>query len=202
MNQVPRSRGPLLLLAVLFFGPMLAAALLYFAFPQLQPQGRTNYGQLLDPARPLPALTLVDAKGESLDTHKAFAGRWTWIYLGEAQCEAACRGKLFQIRQIRTLLNEKRQRVQRVYLAPSASAARQLQGELAADHPDLKIYAESGETAQLPGFIREGLGHAPGAQAIYLVDPHGNWLMVYPDDAESRGILKDIKKLLSLSQIG
>lgn len=202
MNQVPRGRGPLLLLAALFFGPMLAATLLYFVFPQFQPQARTNYGELINPARPLPALQLLDAAGKTLDNRAGFGGRWTWLYVGGAHCEAACVDKLFQIRQIRTLLNEKRSRVQRVYLAPSTDALAGLQAQLAADHPDLKFYAEAGETLQMPAFLQQATAHAVDPQALYLIDPHGNWLMVYPGDANSPGILKDIKKLLSLSQIG
>ncbi|SEP91428.1 hypothetical protein SAMN04488038_102190 [Solimonas aquatica] len=201
MNQVPRGRAQLLLLALLFFGPMLAASLLYFVFPQWQPQGRVNYGELIHPARPLPALQLLDAQGRVLDTQQAFGGRWTWLYLGAAQCERACLDKLYQIRQVRALLNEKRQRAQRVYLAPDAGSLAALRERLAAEHPDLKLYAEQG-AAQLPAFLAQDAGKAAGAQTLYLIDPHGNWLMVYPDAADSTGLLKDIKKLLSLSQIG
>ncbi|MGH8445011.1 MAG: SCO family protein, partial [Solimonas sp.] len=121
MSQVPRGRGQLLLLAALFFGPLLGAVLLYFTFPQSQPHGRTNYGELIAPAQPLPALALVDADGKALD-REALRGRWTYLYVGGDACDAVCGNKLFQFRQIRLLLNEKRQRVQRVYLAPSAAA--------------------------------------------------------------------------------
>jgi hypothetical protein len=39
-------------------------------------------------------------------------------------------------------------------------------------------------------------------QTLYLLDPLANWMMRYPAAAESPGILKDIKRLLRLSQIG
>ena len=41
-----------------------------------------------------------------------------------------------------------------------------------------------------------------GAQTLYLIDPLGNWMMVYPGPSEYKGILKDIKRLLRVSQIG
>ncbi|WP_020650595.1 SCO family protein [Solimonas variicoloris] len=199
MNQVPRGRGQLLLLAALFFGPLVAAVLLYFVFPQFQPQGRTNYGELIDPARPLPALALVDADGKALD-REALRGRWTYLYLGGERCDAVCANKLFQFRQIRTLLNEKRMRVQRVYLAPDAAALPALREQLGATHPDLQLYAESAAPV-LRAFLQAG-GPARDPQSVYLIDPLGNWLMVYPAEVDYRKVLDDIKKLLRISQIG
>src|SRR3546814_17529811 len=54
MNQPPVRRTQVYLLMLLFFGPLLGAVLLYFVFPQWQPQSRTNYGELINPARPAP----------------------------------------------------------------------------------------------------------------------------------------------------
>ena len=198
MNQVPRRRGQLLLLAALFFGPLLAAVLLYFVLPGWQPHARTNYGELIDPARPLPEFQLVDADGK---THgrEALHGHWSYVYLGGSSCDTACADKLYQIRQIRTLLNEKRLRVQRVYIAPDAAQLPALRAQLTELHPDLKIYAEADLAVPL-----QKLFGSVGADrdALYLVDPLANWLMVYPAAADSPGILKDIKKLLRISQIG
>ncbi|WP_051362352.1 SCO family protein [Solimonas soli] len=203
MNQVPRGRGQLLLLAALFFGPLLAAVLLYFVFPQFTPTARTNYGALINPARPVPeTLALLDADGKAYD-REALRGHWTYLYLGADQCDAVCANKLFQFRQIRILLNEKRDRVQRVYLAPDAGALPALREQLSSTHPDLHFYAESGAPRLREFLAPDG---AP-AQAVYLIDPLGNWLMVYPAtvdgaDLDYKKVLKDIKKLLSISQIG
>lgn len=191
----PRGRLQFLLLAALFFAPLFAAVLFYFVFPDWQPDARTNYGELLVPARPLPDVPLRDADGAPAAL-EAMRGRWSYVYLAGPACDAACAGKLYQIRQIRTLLNEKRQRVQRVYLAPEPAALRAAEAQLAAEHPDLQYYADSPDT----DYRRFFGGSDPGA--LYLVDPLGNWLMVYGTDADSKGILKDIKKLLRVSQIG
>jgi cytochrome oxidase Cu insertion factor (SCO1/SenC/PrrC family) len=37
---------------------------------------------------------------------------------------------------------------------------------------------------------------------IYLLDPNGNMMMRYDEKATSKGMLKDIKKLLKISNIG
>jgi hypothetical protein len=40
------------------------------------------------------------------------------------------------------------------------------------------------------------------AGRIYIVDPLGNLMMSYARDAEPKGLLTDMKKLLKLSHIG
>ncbi|NGY05078.1 hypothetical protein [Solimonas terrae] len=201
MNQAPPRRTQVYLLMLLFFGPLLAAGLLYFVFPQWLPQARTNYGELIDPARPAPAdLKLVGVDGTQVGVD-ALRTRWTYLYLGADQCDRACADKLYQFRQIRTRLNDKQSRVQRVYLAPDASALVALQQQLGAQHPDLKFYAAADGSPRLADFLHAA-GTAAGApQVIYLFDPHGNWLMDYPADAESSGVFGDIKMLLANSQI-
>ena len=54
----------------------------------------------------------------------------------------------------------------------------------------VKFETESGEYMELK----------PGT--IYLIDPIGNLMMKYDTTSTSRGMLKDIKKLLKISNIG
>lgn len=192
--QTRRGRRSFLLMSALFFAPVIAAYLLYFVMPQWQPSGKTHHGLLNDPAKPVPALALRDAAGQPL-TEAAFKGKWSLVYLGQPQCEKACQDKLFQIRQIRTLLNEKRDRARRIYVAPNAVALAAAQQVLGDAHPDL-VYI-NGESAGLGAFLSPS-----DPDAVYLFDPLGNWLMTYPASSDYQGILKDLKKLLRLSQIG
>ncbi len=200
MNQVPRRRSQLYLLVVLFFGPLAAAIVLYFVVPEWQPQGRTNYGQLINPARPAPDVRLIGIDGKAAGG-EVLRGRWTYLYLGDARCAQGCTDTLYQFRQIRTLLNDKRSRVRRVYLAPDVALLPALQQQLGATHPDLELYAPDREDQGLRDFLQAPGTSAGAAQAVYLLDPLGNWLMVYPPDSDSKGVLRDIKKLLSASQI-
>lgn len=174
----PRAFKVMLPLILLFFVPLLAAIVLYFYFPQWIPEGRTNSGELVTPARPAPEFA------ESLK------GRWSYVYLAGDTCAENCQKKLVQIRQIRLALNEKRARVQYVLLT---SAPATLAAELKPAHPDLAVLAA--------GAAQKFFAPA-AADALYLLDPHGNWLMTYASAADSHGIFKDIKKLLKLSNIG
>lgn len=193
---VVRGRTQFLLLALLFAAPLIAACVLYFFVPAAQPEGRTNYGQLITPARPVPAFQWLDAQGEPVD-ERVLRGRWSYVYLAAAECTQDCAQKLYQIRQIRLLLNEKRLRVQRVYIAPDLPALQAARARLAADHPDLIFLTPAAQGLSVSQFFTP-----QEAQALYLLDPLANWMMRYPAAAESPGILKDIKRLLRLSQIG
>ncbi|MFA5941310.1 MAG: SCO family protein [Sinimarinibacterium sp.] len=196
MNDVrARGRQQLLLLAALFFAPLLAAVVLYFFFPGFVPEGHTNYGELVDPARPIPQASLRDDAGADAGAG-ALRGKWSFVYVGNGACDAACAAKLHQIRQVRTLLNEKRLRVQRVYIAADPAELASVRAQLQAEHADLHYFADTPDAA-----YRRFFG-AQDPQALYLVDPLGNWLMVYPAAAGPKGILGDIKKLLRISQIG
>lgn len=192
---VSRGRLQFLLLVALFFAPLIAAALAYFVFPEWRAEGHSNYGELVAPARPIPTARLLDAAGDGADPG-ALRGKWSFVYIGRTDCDPACVARLHQIRQVRTLLNEKRLRVQRVYIAPAPDDLAAARALLQADHPDLHFYADSADHAFQRFFDHQDPG------ALYLVDPLGNWLMVYPGTAGSKGILGDIRKLLRVSQIG
>jgi hypothetical protein len=193
MSEVRRGRAKLLLVAALFFAPVIGAITLFFFLPQYIPQGRVNYGTLVSPARAVPGLGLVDPAGAAAPT--ALLGKWTLLYLGGERCEEACAARLVLARQVRLALNEKRVRVQRTYLAPSVASAAAAEAALAAEHPDLVFVA--GDAGTAARFFQP-----PDPHALYLIDPLGNWLMVYTGEVGHKGLHRDLKKLLRISQVG
>lgn len=200
--SAPRGRLQLILLATLFFLPLLASYALYFLFPGFQPEQTTNFGTLVHPARPVPELRLLEPGAEAVD-ESAIKGRWTYLVRSGVECEERCLRALVMSRQVRKGLNEKRSRIQRVLLAPDQESASRLAEQLAAEHPQLRVLAED-QTQVFDEFL------STEDADLYLFDPLGNWLMVYPrlsatDEGtreDFKGIRKDIKKLLRISQIG
>jgi hypothetical protein len=191
------ARSQFLLAAAIFLGPLLAAVTIYYGFPSLLPSGRTNYGDLLNPPRPLPALSLADADGKPVDG-AALRGKWSLVYLGAGTCADDCRARLHFSRQLWLALNDKRTKIQRVYVAASATALAVVRTSQKAEHPDL-VWLTDASSALQPFF---GAGD-PGA--FYLLDPWGNWVMTYhvtPDveaaQRDFKGMQKDLKKLLAL----
>ena len=190
VTPVGRGRVQLALLFLIFCAPVVLAYLFYFN-PDWQPESGTQKGELITPARPLPDWALVNEKGEPAP--EALRGKWSLVVLGGASCAKPCADKLFELRQIRILQNQNIGRVQRVYLTAEGSGLAALREQLREVHPDLHFYA----APEAAAFFGAGAG-----ETVYLVDPRGNWLMRYAPSAGYQDILKDVKKLLRLSQIG
>lgn len=191
----PRSsRTQFWILVTAFLAPLLIAFLLYYGVDGWRPTGSTNHGELITPPRPLPQSTLTSANDAPL-APALMQDRWTLVFIGEGQCDARCKEALTLMRQTRIALNDDLPRVQRVFLATAQCCD---QNYLDAEHPDLIV-----AKADTPAGV-ELLSHFPDAAGgrIYIVDPLGNLMMSYPRDAEPRGLLDDLKKLLKLSHIG
>jgi hypothetical protein len=76
-----------------------------------------------------------------------------------------------------------------------------LQEHLAADHEDLTwVVRETGASGLLEQFA--GPGFVANGQQFFLVDPLGNLMMFYDLDVPAKGMMKDLQKLLKISQIG
>jgi cytochrome oxidase Cu insertion factor (SCO1/SenC/PrrC family) len=196
--QDPRARGrrTLLIVAAVFFIPVIAAFSLYYG--QLwRPSGSSSKGELITPARPLEVAGLRQVDGTPA-TRAVFADKWTLIYIGDGACDADCRNALQFGRQSRLSLNNEMKRVQRVFLATAHCCANDY---LAAEHPGLlALDASSPEAAKL-------LAQFPAdrSQSLFIVDPLGNLMMRHDADAASqtsKDLLSDLKKLLKLSHIG
>lgn len=194
-----RGRRQLVGLAALFFVPLAIAFWLYYGPMQWRPNGGTNQGELIAPARPLPAVALARPDGSPIDA-QFLRGKWTMLYVGDGQCDARCRKVLYLTRQSRLALNKDMDRLQRVFLVTGLCCDR---AYLAAEHPDLVVALVDGPAgasllAPFPAY-----GEPAGASGrIFLVDPLGNLMMSYPQGAPDKALLTDLKKLLRLSHIG
>ncbi len=195
-----RGRRQLLALAALFFVPLGLAFWLYYGPTSWRPGGGSNKGELIDPARPLPAISLQKIDGTPAGAD-FLRGKWTMLYVGDGSCDARCRQALYLTRQSRLALNKDMDRVQRVFLVTGPDPDVDF---LAREHADLVAVRLAGpDAARLLATIPAyGDGPVGPAGRIYLVDPLGNLLMSYAASAPDRALLEDLKKLLRLSHIG
>jgi cytochrome oxidase Cu insertion factor (SCO1/SenC/PrrC family) len=191
-------RGQFLLLAALFFVPLFAAYLLYFVVPGMRPSGTTNYGVLLPKVAAVPALSFTDADGKT-QSEDAFKHHWSVVYMAGTSCDDACLARVIMIRQVRLLLADERPRLKRIYITPDAASLQAARTRFGSEQPDLVYLADTAA----PGQRAADFFKPTDPNALYLIDPLGNWLMVYPSDkSDYKLILKDIKRLLKLSMIG
>jgi hypothetical protein len=188
-----RYRVLYLLLAVCL-APVIASYTAYYVLP---PSGRTNYGALIEPQRPLPALALQRLDGSRLPA-ASLRGAWLMVHVDSGACDADCERKLWLMRQVRLTAGRDADRVQRAWLivdeAPLATTTiREFDGTLF-------LRAQPDEVAAfLP------LPDRPAARLadhIWLIDPLGNLMLRWPKAADPNLMKKDLGKLLKASGIG
>jgi hypothetical protein len=197
-----RQRRLLVGLGVLFFAPLAASFYLYYGQAGWRPGRHVNHGDLVDPARPLPDVALpLAAPGAPRSTRPDFLkNKWTLLYVGAGACGERCRADLYNTRQVRFALNRDMDRVQRVFLAEGECCDQHF---LESEHPDLLTVRATAEAAPLLATLPAVGGVNPsGADRIYVVDPLGNLMMSYGPDANPKGMLEDLKRLLGLSHVG
>ncbi len=196
-----RGRRQLLLLASLFFVPLLLAFWLYYGGSGWRPAGGTNKGDLINPAVPLPSIALAKPDGTRAPAD-FLQGKWTIAYLGDGACDERCHKALYLSRQTRIALNKDIDRVQRVFLATGPRVDTQF---VAAEHGDLLVAVVGDDAASnslLAKFpVLDGVAPA-AAGRLYLIDPLGNLVLSYSAAAPDKALLTDVKKLLRLSHIG
>lgn len=196
-----RPAAILLLLVLVFAGPLVAAWIVYANLDHWRP-GTTNHGELIAPPRPLEGFTLRRVDGTALDA-AYLRGKWTLVYIGPADCAEECRRAIYYMRQVRLALGQDADRVQRLLVLADPAQVAALRDFLG-DYPGMAV--ASGTEAELREFL-DRFAAAIGPQRaapgrVYVVDPLGNLMMTYPPDAAPRGMLKDLQRLLRVSQVG
>ena len=201
--QKPRSRTPLVLIFLMSLAPVLAAVLVYFN-PQWRPEGSVNYGELVEPQRPMPAatdlqLTTLDGKPFDLNTLK---GKWLLATADGAACPDACARKLFILRNSHASQGKNVERLARIWFITDDAPV-----------PEKVLEAYKGTNmvrvnpAQLAMYLTTmGVQARSPAEALaepmWIIDPNGNLILQYPRDAEPEKVRKDISKLVYNSRIG
>lgn len=172
--------------------PVILSYLFYYVLP---PSGRTNYGTLILPQRPVPELRLTATDG----TPYRFAshlGQWALLQIDAGACDKRCADKLYALRQQRTMTGKERERIDRVWLVTDATSPA---AELLRDYEGTVVLrADSAELAAL-------MPVEPGRRLedyLWVIDPVGNLMMRFPADGEPSKIRKDLSRLLKASRVG
>jgi len=192
-RQIRRGRLKMLAILLVCAAPVIAS---YFTYYVIRPEGRTNYGTLLDPLREVAGFvgTGLDGAPAGLAQMK---GRWVLVTGGNADCDAGCENRLFLMRQVRLTAGKDRDRVERAWIvAPDADPS----AKLLAEHEGMIVIRADPGAMAAAGFIA-----AEGARPqdhIWVVDPLGNLVLRYPVAADPSRMKKDLLKLLKASRIG
>jgi hypothetical protein len=176
--------------------PVLAS---YFTYYVIRPEGRRNYGELVEPQRPLPALEARSLGGAPTPLN-SLRGQWLLVSVATGACDAACEKHLYLQRQLREGLGKEKDRLDWVWLVTDSEPVR------------ASLLPALGQATVLrvdPQALGRWLAPAPGrqlAEHLYVVDPLGNWMMRFPapdaaqiDTAAAKNIKRDLERLLRAS---
>ncbi|MEX0603343.1 MAG: hypothetical protein WD623_03750 [Marinobacter sp.] len=186
-----------LLLFAVGFGPMLLATIMYYT-GWMNPTEISNNGVLVQPPLAVAELQLNGADGEPLsDRFGPEVENAEWLMLVTAgSCAKECEELLYLARQVNIALGKSADRLSR------AAYLEQIPADLAARWE--KEYATMEQLEHQPGsspIWPEGVVPSQTPE-ILLVDPFGNIMMRYNSDHSGKQMLKDLKQLMKLSQIG
>ncbi len=170
--------------------PVLAS---YFTYYVLPPGGRTNFGTLIEPQRPVPGLNLRTLDGRPFQL-KSLAGKWVLLTVDQGECDKACAGKLFAMRQQRLMTGKDSERIERVWLIDDAAP---LSTMLMREHEG--VHFLRADSAELHAWLPAGDAAGRIEDYIYVVDPFGNLMLRWPGQGEPKAIKRDLARLLRAS---
>lgn len=185
-------RWRMLAVALVCAAPVVAS---YFMYYVVRPEGRRNYGELIDPQRPVPALAGTALDGRTVQL-PALKGQWLLVSVASGACDAQCERHLYLQRQLRESLGKEKDRLDWVWLVADGAPVR---AELQPALQQATVLRVDG--AQLGQWLAPAAGKTL-ADHLYVVDPMGNWMMRFPpgqDNASVAKVRRDLERLMRAS---
>ncbi len=187
-----QNRLALIIIALLFFVPLMLAMLMRSTWWNYSPDSTINAGTLLKPPVPI---ELDQARIEH-GSDKRLAGQWLMLYLLAPDCDRQCEQEATSLRQVQRASGRDRVRVAVVLLSPTRPESGVTERLVTID-PEFVILSD-GRDAVRPALETAG---AEQGQA-FIVDPSGNIILSYGAAFEPSDINRDLKRLLKWSAQG
>ena len=197
LNQNPvvrtrMGRWKMLVVLLVCAAPVIAS---YFTYYVIRPEGRRNFGELINPQRPLPNVSGTTLQGLPVNL-QSLKGQWLLVSVAGAACDELCTQNLYLQRQLRQGLGKEKDRLEWVWLIDDAApVAESLQAALQ-QATVIRVPKE-----QLAAWLQAEPGRAL-AEHLYLVDPIGNWMMRFPprlDPQLAPKVKRDLERVLRAS---
>ena len=202
-------RWKMILVLLVCAAPVIAS---YFMYYVVRPDGRRNFGELIDPQRPLPDQPVADLAGKASNL-RALKGQWLLVSVAGGACNDACTRHLYLQRQLRESLGKNKDRLDWVWLVsddqPVPAKLREAITGVPGGSLNASLSASPGVSLSGAAVLRvplqplgQWLQPAPGhqlAEHLYVVDPMGNWMLRFPAGLDLPAAAKakrDIERLL------
>ena len=194
LEQQRKGRLMLLCMLIFFITPIIAVIAMYKM--DWRPKGE-SIGELVVPARQLTMNYALMSSDGSVIEPDLWKDKWSMVYIA-GNCEAACKAKLHNIRQLHVSLYKEIPRMQRVLITTSQDVK-----QIKQDYPDMLVLNQPAtEITALSDQFNVNNESSMTADRIYLVDPLGHFMMSYAPATDPALIRKDITRLMRYSWAG
>ena len=167
----------------------------YLAYYVIKPEGRRNFGELIEPQKPLPTISTMSLDGKTGQL-VALKNQWLLLSVSGGACDGRCEKNLYFQRQLRESLGREKERLDRVWLVDDETPVRTALLPALASATVLRVASAD---------VGQWLQPAPGKRIqdhLYVVDPLGNLMMRFPADMDAESAAKakrDLDRLLRAS---
>lgn len=169
-----RQTWPLVLLAIAFLSPFLAAVVMRFG--GWQPTSTRNFGDLIQPPIPMGEVSALRGADGTPWVFENTEHHWSMLVKIPEPCDVACTAQLDLVRNVGVSMGRHRSRI----------SIWQIGG----------VGVEAFDPLRLEGALPEALTAPTTAPEVWLVDPHGYLVLHYPAGFEPRGLRRDLGRLI------
>lgn len=168
--------------------------------PQLiKDRQKTNNGHLITPAQTIDYDLFLQSPVTGVENLPELKGHWVIVQIVAAPvCGDGCKQTLQKTEKVRLLTSKDISRVRRLLVFPGNADPASTQ-DIARQYPTLLM---TGMSAALQQRLQEAVGGLVQDGTVFLLDPQSNVMMWYEPGADPFGILRDLQRLLRISQIG
>ena len=117
-RQTRMGRWRMLLVMLVCAAPVVAS---YFTYYVVRPEAKRNHGELIDPQRDMPPITLQTLQGANVPL-ASLKDQWLLVSVGGGACDARCERHLYLQRQLREGLGREKDRLDWVWLINDGAA--------------------------------------------------------------------------------
>lgn len=192
-SRTRRGRVWMVLVWLVCAAPVVASYLTFYVF---RPSAVKSYGELIEPQREMPALTVHSLQGQSQPL-QALKGQWLLLSVGGGTCDARCEKHLYLQRQLREIMGKDKDRMDWVWLIDDQAPVPPAIVPALHDAQVWRIDAQAVRAWLQPEAAHQLSEH------LYVVDPMGRWMMRFPanlDVADAAKAKRDLSRLLTASR--
>lgn len=192
LGRTTAGRWKMLAVLVVCLAPVVAS---YLTFYVVRPEGRRNFGELIDSQRALPDLVGISLDGKSVNLRE-LKDQWLLVSVAPGACDEQCARHLYMQRQLREGLGKEKDRLDWVWLVNDAAPVAQSVQPALKEATVIRV-----PQAELAKWLQPQAGHEL-QDHLYLVDPMGKWMMRFPariDAQAAVNVRRDLDRLLRAS---